>query len=484
MANEMFNRINFVYILLGFILSSFLWILWAPINRNHNFYSPTQANDKEKLRIMDIGDSRKEKGIENNDLSLQNKDGYIHQGKTKGKLMEKNNLTIGNKNSEEVDTYLNNMSGAKNEQKNKTSLHNAILMYIDRGDHHVIQFTLFLYASWKYVMSHKSLKGNVTIDNAASLPDIIFDLIVYCHPETCKLLPLDCIPLGKDTILEAVPRCWYTPSKSLQSQPGYPSDYGYLNTFSFLLDDNFSQIANRYDRILRTDTDVFISPAILGWLGKYPLITGQGGYGVPFSIIRLRKIAAKLGLHHQHISDIGSTWYAEPGIFQKVAILALNLSVHFYNHEFNKSLPGLEGIFDTGDDGVWPNWWRQVSTMYGSELAINHLIANLTEDHKAAGYMDMASTDGVTSVMGAPHIHCWHSDIEFNKFAFTDKILQFIKTDVRQLWILNDTKLYRDDMDVSGMSIRQYVTYIAWNGVLKYLPQIVGPMAQANIIVQ
>ncbi|CAH1788142.1 unnamed protein product [Owenia fusiformis] len=395
------------------------------------------------------------------------------------RLMQLNNISVKGENRMEdtVNGSLRNgQTVSKNGHKSTTLLHNAFLMYLDQGDGHMVQFTLFLYASWKYVMSHRYLKSNVTIDNTTSLPDIIFDLVVYCHPESCKLLPLDCIPIEHGNVLEAVPRCWYIPSGRLQNHPDYPSNYGYINTFTFLLDDNLGQIANRYDRILRTDTDVFISPAILGWPVKYPFVTGRGGYGVPFSENRLREISAKLGLRHQHISNIGSSWYAEPGIFLKAAKLALKLSVHFYNNEFNKSLPGLEGVFNKTTDGEWPKWWRGVSTMYGSELAVNHLIPNLTQDHIAFRYMDKESTDGVTPVMKAPHIHCWHTDIEFNKFVFTDKLVRFIRTDIKKLWMQNETMLYFGDLDVSGMTIRQYVTYIAWNGVLKYVPHMFEKM--------
>ncbi|CAH1788101.1 unnamed protein product [Owenia fusiformis] len=386
-------------------------------------------------------------------------------------------LETGNSVEDVVNGSLIGQTVSKNGHKITTLLHNALLMYLDQGDGHMIQFTLFLYASWKYVMRHRYLKSNVTIiGNTTSLPDIIFDLIVYCHPEACKLLPLDCIPIEHDNVLEAVPRCWYIPSGRLQNHPDYPSNYGYINTFTFLLDDNLGQIANRYDRILRTDTDVFISPAILGWPVKYPFVTGRGGYGVPFSENRLREISTKLGLRHQHISNIGSSWYAEPGIFLKAAKLALKLSVHFYNNEFNKSLPGLEGVFNQSTDGVWPKWWRWVSTMYGSELAVNHLIPNLTQDNIAFRYMDKESTDGVTPVMKAPHIHCWHTNIEFNKFVFSDKLVRFIRTDIKKLWMQNETMLYHGDLDVSGMTIRQYVTYIAWNGVLKYVPHMFEKM--------
>ncbi|CAH1776773.1 unnamed protein product, partial [Owenia fusiformis] len=413
--------------------------------------------------------------VRNGTLIHRGKDTETVQSENTIVVMEINNTSPESEDTSTVKDIVYGDAESKNGQKNTTLLHNALLMYVDQQDRHIIQFTLFLYASWKYVMSHRYLKSNVTIDNATSVPNIIFDLIVYCHPKTCKRLPLDCIPLKHDAILEAIPRCWYTPSEPLQNFPGYPSGYEFINTFTFLLDDTLDQIAHKYDRILRTDTDVFISPAILGWSVEYPLVTGQGGYGSKFSENRLQGIATKLGLRYQHINNIGSSWYAEPGIFLKTVKLALDLSVHVYNHEFNKSLPGLEGIFHQSVEGKWPEWWRGVSTMYGSELAINHLIPNLTQDHIAFRCMDTDSADGITPVMKSPHIHCWNRG-DFNKFEFTDKLTGFIKTDVRKLWTQNETTLYLGDLDVSGMTIRQYVTYIAWNGVLKYVPYMFEKM--------
>ncbi|CAH1790335.1 unnamed protein product [Owenia fusiformis] len=347
MPVKIFNGMNCGYILLGFILSSSLWISLAPINW------------KRKVGL------NCEKTLESN---LTSGDTHVEHLKIVETLRKSNNPI-----TEKVPSR--NISG-----KDKPSLHNALLMYVDSGDQHIIQFTVFLYASWKYVMMHKYLKQNIAIDNAEHVPDMIFDLLVYCHPEICKFLPLDCLPVIMDKYLENVPNCWYIPSDRVQNHEGYPPDYCYINTFTFLIDANFGQIANRYDWIMRTDTDVFISPAILGWLSKYPLITGIGGYGVPFS-------------------------------------------------------EGLGGLFNVSEDGEWPYWWRQVSTMYGSELAINHIIPNLTEDHKAVGYMDLASSDNVTSVMKAPHIHCWQGPEEFDKLEFTAKIVGHIQGDVRKLWL-------------------------------------------------
>ncbi|CAF4156739.1 unnamed protein product, partial [Rotaria sordida] len=71
---------------------------------------------------------------------------------------------------------------------------------------------------------------------------------------------------------------------------------------------------------------------------------------------------------------------------------------------------------------LWPDWHYGVLLLYGSELAINHLI--LAENIKlglANTLLDQFTTtnDPYDFEKNKPlHLHCWHTYKQFSKFLF------------------------------------------------------------------
>lgn len=92
------------------------------------------------------------------------------------------------------------------------------------------------------------------------------------------------------------PQCLYYSGESF-SHP-YPN----LNSFAYAFNDEFEKLLlSRCDYLMKTDIDVFISPAALTWIPSRKLIAGRGAYCTAFNRQRLKKIAARMGFRHQNI---------------------------------------------------------------------------------------------------------------------------------------------------------------------------------------
>ena len=75
--------------------------------------------------------------------------------------------------------------------------------------------------------------------------------------------------------------------------------------------------------------------------------------------------------------------------------------------------------------GSWPEWWRHVSSMYGGDLAIQQMFPKLTEEvNQPALTLDTHSSFTQT-FLEAKHIHAFHTDEKFNKFAFYSSVPNF-----------------------------------------------------------
>ena len=80
-----------------------------------------------------------------------------------------------------------------------------------------------------------------------------------------------------------------------------------------------------FDFLIRSDMDVFLSPAFGSWLPSNcnDFIVGTGGYSHDFNRKRLARVANDLDLEHAGASNLGSTWYSTPEQFRLVAYLTV-----------------------------------------------------------------------------------------------------------------------------------------------------------------
>jgi hypothetical protein len=161
-----------------------------------------------------------------------------------------------------------------------------------------------------------------------------------------------------------------------------------------------ARILDRYSHILRSDVDTFVTPA---WNSFRPdeFVYGRGFYSDPAVSKNIRRIADDFGLLHRGLTNVGSTWYGPTALVRRACALSEMLLRHILLNEF-------------GDQqGQWPGWWRGVSLLYASEIAINHLVPNAMKTDQ----LDAFSTHR-KPIESFAHIHCWHTDDKFSKHWF------------------------------------------------------------------
>lgn len=71
---------------------------------------------------------------------------------------------------------------------------------------------------------------------------------------------------------------------------------------------------------------------------------------------------------------------------------------------------------------LWPDWHYGVLSMYGTHLAVNHLLMSERLDiRKATELLDQSTNNNDLYDLeknGRLHLHCWHTDEKFSKFRF------------------------------------------------------------------
>ena len=176
--------------------------------------------------------------------------------------------------------------------------------------------------------------------------------------------------------------------------------YGYVNSIA-CMNAAGSERLDRYTHVLRTDVDTFITPA---WNNFYPagFVTGHGAYSNDDDVReRLRALAARYGLNHHGLTNIGSTWYGPTDLVRRVCAFTELLTRHLIAQEF------------ANDEGQWPGWYRGVSLLYAGEVAVNHC----APDVQRTDLLDAFSTSPEPTARFV-HVHCWHTDEKFSKHAF------------------------------------------------------------------
>ena len=209
--------------------------------------------------------------------------------------------------------------------------------------------------------------------------------------------------------------------------------YGYIDSVNIIAE-AYPTFAY-YHYILKTDIDVFLTPAFAKFLPvtNRTLLVGRGGYSTKFNTQRLGRIARDMTWKYANVTNIGSTWYASklfffptrlflirygpPFIAQRIANVTLDAMLYLSDHEFSQSeREGKLGVL------LWPDWHYGVLSMYGTHLAANHLLISEKIDLKKADeLLDQSTTsDDLRDLERNErlHLHCWHTDKKFSKFQF------------------------------------------------------------------
>ena len=71
---------------------------------------------------------------------------------------------------------------------------------------------------------------------------------------------------------------------------------------------------------------------------------------------------------------------------------------------------------------LWPDWHYGVLSMYGTHLAVNHLIAldkiNIQNGDELFDQPTTNRNQNDIENNNRLHLHCWHTDEQFSKFQF------------------------------------------------------------------
>jgi hypothetical protein len=204
-------------------------------------------------------------------------------------------------------------------------------------------------------------------------------------------------------------------------------NYHYVNSISCITLNQDWLLKSNYEYILKTDCDVFLTNNFIDFFpDKHLFYTGRGAYSNSDNIRnKIKTIAKRNGYRYQDNQNIGATWYGNKNDIINVAKLTIEALADLLKNDFPT-------------EGQWPDWYKGVSSMYASELAVNHLIDknNIIISDK----FDSSSTDNRNwKDTGVYHIHCWHTDDLYSKFKNINKT--YIDIDSEKLDI-NKTNEY------------------------------------------
>lgn len=177
--------------------------------------------------------------------------------------------------------------------------------------------------------------------------------------------------------------------------------YLYINSISCLVNQEWLR---RYTYILKTDLDVVLTAK---WNDHYPsgFETGLGAYNHDDNTKhQLNKVADRLELlsKSKYRYNIGSTWYGKSEDILQVAGLCVSISRELLTNEFKNFT------------GEWPGFFRGVTLLYASEIAINHLIDTICINTDGLDF----NSNSLDNISPHTHIHFGHCTDIFSKHAF------------------------------------------------------------------
>jgi len=248
----------------------------------------------------------------------------------------------------------------------------AIVVYIDNNDTIVEEFS-WLYKTWMLYKLYNE-----------------YDIVVYHNPDVVDKIPNH-------------PNIEKVSSVPMDIKNPMWKNYKFVNSFSMFNDvDECNRMVDKYDYILKTDCDVFLTENMLGQEPETIMI-GRGGYMTRESdvvIENLRRIQGKLKLNYNHHNHIGAS------IFGKTKHIVKIVKYHFLITEYL-----LKNEWLDGNNGEWPGWYKGVASMYAIHLVVNHFLHS--QDIRLNALDDLCWNNKITK--DVLHIHAWHGDYDFSK---------------------------------------------------------------------
>jgi hypothetical protein len=218
---------------------------------------------------------------------------------------------------------------------------------------------------------------------------------------------------------------------------------------------------DRYDYLLRTDLDTFVTPGFGPFVlpANVSMAVGSGGYHSRNAALRLKWVATqKLGLDYHQYENVGSTWYGRSRVMIAAARLSMAVMEWLTSQEFTE----FESLLLSGTEG-WPYWYKPVMTMYSGDIAINqipasHLLRSGPDTKVRLDFGTATANTGLDSTI--QHLHAYQVQEQFSK-------LQFDAGNYRNLTLepfvpMNTTASYSMMLAVSSdrMNVSELVRYV------------------------
>lgn len=248
----------------------------------------------------------------------------------------------------------------------------AIVVYLDAGEKAAEEFSWLqkTYQLWEL--------------------DREFDLLVYHNPSVTP-------PSGPGLVARSLP--------PMHEVDGFWSDYPFVNSFAMFRHGSEREwLLDRYEFLLKTDCDVFLTSNLRG-MEPDKVLLGYGGYmEAPETRAEvsnhLVRIAKDLGISACSLNHVGASIFGKTRDILPVILDHFTITRHL-----------LETEWKNGSPGKWPGWFRGVASMYAIHLAVNkHLQAR---DVRLNALDSFCLNNKISK--DVLHIHAWHCVEDFSK---------------------------------------------------------------------
>ncbi|KAL7537730.1 hypothetical protein ACHAWF_005886 [Thalassiosira exigua] len=279
-------------------------------------------------------------------------------------------------------------------------------------------YNLYLGPSWRKLVDDRREEAY-----DASSEAVQADLFVACTEQSCDQIDREnCVPLNVTGDATADSQrwkrmlerrslgqllCYFAPVPEKRREP-----YKFAHSLNFLEMEPFVSLMKLgyYDYVLRTDADAVLFPGLLRVRPAGSGLVGRGYYGenVTDRLVRhfAKELMPELGEPHREAHGPGatpsmqSTFYVRADLVPKFASTLLNATRALYEKAFDlglcKQLERLEFVQEykrsyhmaegkyppVGPKKtwlcMWPFWHKGVSSLYGTRMAVDYVLENVT----------------------------------------------------------------------------------------------------------
>lgn len=302
-----------------------------------------------------------------------------------------------------------------------------------------------------FTKQFKSLYLSIAVMRSNQTSNIKTDMLIF-SPKDGQDIPLSLGCVREERVsFEEPEKCVVMDHIETKNRPpleeGVPDPLikyaSYLDSVNILAE---YKTENPYDYLMRVDLDTFITPGYAVWLPSNisSIVVGTGGYGSENANNHLRWTATqKLGLKDSGLLGLGSTWYGASRLMIATAKTTVSVMRWLHTQEFTEYEKCCNGI-----DG-WPHWHWAVLLLYGGHIALNQLgPEHVQKSVTGFAEMDSGSTSNDALSDSIKHIHCWHTDEMFSKFAFESG--KYSKTDLTEYMSMDTPRNYASTIAISS----------------------------------